>query len=277
MGVYQEGKAEKALEALKKMSAPESKVLRNGKVEKIPSKDLVPGDIVLIEAGDIVPADLRLLEASNLKIDESSLTGESVAVDKDAKIIDSEEVALGDRHNMAYMSSIVSYGRAKAIVVGTGHDTEIGKIATMIQGYDQESTPLQKKLDELGKYLGLACIFVCVLVFIIGKFQGRDTIEMFMTAISLAVAAIPEGLPAIVTIVLALGMSKMVKRNAIVKKLLAVETLGCTTYICSDKTGTLTQNEMTVVKMYTGGEILDVTGTGYNPEGDFTKDGQKLM
>lgn len=277
LGIYQEGKAEKALDALKKMSAPESKVLRDGVLKHIPSNELVPGDIVLIEAGDIIPADLRLIEASNLKIDESSLTGESVPVEKNAKILPDEDIGIGDRHNMAYMSSIVSYGRGKAIVVGTGHETEIGKIATMIQSYDSESTPLQNKLNELGKYLAIVVVVICAIVFFIGKLYGKDTLDMFMTAISLAVAAIPEGLPAIVTIVLALGMSRMVERHAIVKKLLAVETLGSITYICSDKTGTLTQNEMTVVRTFTNNEILDVTGTGYNPEGKFLKDEEEVI
>jgi Ca2+-transporting ATPase len=269
LGLYQEGRAEKALEALKKMAAPNAKVVRDGATTIVPANTLVPGDIVLLESGDIIPADLRLTESSNLKIEEASLTGESVPVEKNSLTTFDKEVALGDRHNMAYMSTIVTYGRGKGIVVETGHGTEIGKIATMIQTFEDETTPLQKKLDQLGKYLGIACIVVCGLVFGIGIFQGRDLLQMFMVAISLAVAAIPEGLPAIVTIVLALGMNRMVKRHAIVKKLLAVETLGCTTVICSDKTGTLTQNEMTVVKAYTNGEIINITGTGYEPKGEF--------
>ena len=273
LGLYQEGRAEKALEALKKMTSPNAKVIREGNTTVVPANSLVPGDIVLLDAGDIVPSDLRLIESSNLKIDESSLTGESLAVEKNAKITWDREVSLGDRNNMAYMSTIVTYGRGKGIVVETGHNTEIGKIATMIQGYEDDTTPLQKKLDQLGKYLGIACIIVCVLVFGIGMLQGRDLLDMFMIAISLAVAAIPEGLPAIVTIVLALGMNNMVKRNAIIKKLLAVETLGCTTTICTDKTGTLTQNEMTVVKVYTDGKTFNITGTGYEPKGEFTIDG----
>lgn len=269
LGLYQEGKAEKALEALKKMAAPNAKVIRDGATTIVPANALVPGDIVLLESGDIIPADLRLIESSNLKIEEASLTGESVPVEKNAQEVFNSEVSLGDRKNMAYMSTIVSYGRGKGVVVGTGHDTEIGKIATMIQTYEEEATPLQNRLNQLGKYLGIACITVCVLVFGIGLLQGRDLLEIFMIAISLAVAAIPEGLPAIVTIVLALGMNRMVKRNAIVKKLLAVETLGCTTVICSDKTGTLTQNEMTVVKVFTDNKIVDVSGIGYEPIGEF--------
>lgn len=276
LGLYQEGRAEKALEALKKMAAPNAKVIRNGNTTIVPANSLVPGDIVILESGDIVPADLRLVESSNLKIEEASLTGESVPVEKDSNIVFDQDVALGDRTNMCFMSTIVTYGRGKGVVVNTGHDTEIGKIATMIQTFEDETTPLQKNLDQLGKYLGVACIVVCALVFGIGILQGRDLLQMFMVAISLAVAAIPEGLPAIVTIVLALGMNRMVKRNAIVKKLLAVETLGCTTVICSDKTGTLTQNEMTVVKVYTDGKVFDVTGTGYEPRGEFKIDGNPI-
>lgn len=270
LGIYQEGKAEKSLEALKKMAAPNAKVLRNGNTEVISSNNIVPGDIVILETGDIIPADLRLVESSNLKIEEASLTGESVPVEKDANVTFDKDAALGDRINMAYSSTIVSYGRGKGVVVGTGHDTEIGKIATMIQTYDNEATPLQKKLNQLGKVLGVVVIVVCLVVFGLGLLQGRDLLNMFMTSISLAVAAIPEGLAAIVTIVLALGMNRMVERNAIVKKLLSVETLGTTTYICSDKTGTLTQNEMTVVKAYTNDKVIDVSGTGYEPKGKFT-------
>lgn len=257
LGLYQEGKAEKSLEALKKMASPNAKVIRNGGTTIVPANTLVPGDIVILETGDIIPADLRLIQSSNLKVDEASLTGESLPVEKNIQVLE-EDASLGDRKNMGFMSTIVSYGRGKGVVVATGHDTEIGRIATMIQGIEDETTPLQEKLDELGKYLGIGCIIVCILVFAIGMFQGRNLLDMFMVSVSLAVAAIPEGLPAIVTIVLALGMNKMVKRNAIVKKLLAVETLGCTTVICSDKTGTLTQNEMTVVKAYTNEEIFNI-------------------
>lgn len=276
LGLYQEGKAEKALDALKKMSSPNAKVRRNDKVIEIPSSNLVPGDIVLLDAGDIIPADLRLIESSNLKVEEASLTGESVPVEKKSDKDFSEDASLGDRINMAYMSTAVIYGRGQGLVVGTGHSTEIGKIATMIQTYEDDLTPLQKQLNQLGKFLGIATIIISILVFAIGLMQGREVLEMFMVAISLAVAAIPEGLPAIVTIVLALGMNKMVKKNAIVKKLLAVETLGSTTVICSDKTGTLTQNEMTVVKVFTDDIVLDVTGGGYDPSGDFILDGEKI-
>ncbi len=273
LGIYQEGKAEKALDALKKMASPDAKVVRAGKTVIIPAHTLTPGDIVLLDAGDIVPADLRLIESSNLKIEEASLTGESVPVEKKAGEVHKGEAPLGDRHNMAYMSTIVTSGRGKGVVVGTGHDSEIGKIATMIQSLDDEATLLQRRLNQLGKMLGTATIGICAIVFGIGVLQGREIFEVLMIAISLAVAAIPEGLPAIVTIVLAIGMNRMVKRHAIVKKLLAVETLGCTTVICSDKTGTLTQNEMTVTKVYVNNRRIDITGTGYEPKGEFKIDG----
>lgn len=277
LGLYQEGKAEKALEALKKMASPEAKVIREGKTVILPSAMIVPGDIVVLETGDIVPADLRLTESANLKIDESSLTGESVPVEKDASILYAEDREIGDRENMAYTSTIVSYGRGHGIAVETGHNTEIGKIATTLSSYGDEMTPLQKKLDQMGKMLGIVVLVVCAIVFAVGLFYGNSLLEMFMTAIALAVAAIPEGLPAIVTVVLSLGMGRMAERNAIVKKLLAVETLGTTTYICSDKTGTLTQNEMTVTKIYLDGQELDVTGTGYAPTGAIQMDGADVL
>ena len=277
LGIYQEGKAEKALDALKKMSAPNAKVIRDGNIEIVPSSNLVPGDIVSLDAGDIIPADLRLVESSNLKIEEASLTGESIAVEKKSNVSFDLDIPLGDRINMAYMSTSITYGRGKGVVVATGHSTEIGKIATMIQTFENEMTPLQRQLNRFGKFLGLTTIFVSIAIFGIGLLQKRPLIDMFMISISLAVAAIPEGLPAIVTIVLSIGMSKMVKKNAIVKKLLAVETLGSTTVICSDKTGTLTQNEMTVVKVFTDGKILDVTGAGYDPVGEFKLENDNVV
>jgi Ca2+-transporting ATPase len=276
LGVVQEGKAEKALEALQKMSAPNAKVLREGHLKIIPARELVPGDIVLIEAGDSVPADLRLIESVNLKIEEASLTGESVPVEKDAGRVFDAETSLGDRVNMGYMSTIVTYGRGKGIVVATGGKTEIGKIAAAIQSFEDETTPLQLKLNELGKWLGLACLGICALVFIIGFIRQGHILEMFLVAVSLAVAAIPEGLPAVVTIVLAIGMKRLAQKNAIVRRLLAVETLGCVNVICSDKTGTLTQNEMTVVKTLSGDKICKVTGIGYTPAGEFRTDAQKI-
>lgn len=276
LGVVQEGKAEKAMEALKKMSAPNAKVLRDGHIEVMPARNLVPGDVVIIEAGDSIPADIRLFESANLKVEEASLTGESVPSEKDASKAFDTDVSIGDRENMAYMSTIVTYGRGKGIVVNTGTNTEIGKIAEAIQAFEDETTPLQLKLNELGKWLGIACLIICVFVFIIGIVRGGDLLEMFLVAVSLAVAAIPEGLPAVVTIVLALGMKMMVRRNAIVRRLLAVETLGCVTVICSDKTGTLTQNEMTVVRVFTGENVYKVSGQGYNPTGEFTAEGEKI-
>lgn len=267
LGLYQEGKAEKAIEALQKLAAPNANVIRNGAPISVPAEQLVPGDVVVLETGDIVPADLRLVESYNLQIEEASLTGESVASEKRAEDICEEDVSLADRKNMAYASTILTYGRGKGVVVSTGHDTEIGKIAEVIQGYEEESTPLQKKLARLGKQLGIIVLAVCVVVFVIGILQNLPMLDMFMTSVSLAVAAIPEGLPAIVTVVLSLGMGKMASKHAIVKKLPAVETLGTTTVICSDKTGTLTQNEMTVVKVFVDEHILDVEGEGYEADG----------
>lgn len=277
LSLYQEGKAEQAIEALQKMASPNAKVLRDGRIVSIPSTDLVPGDIVKLETGDIVPADLRLIESANLKIDESSLTGESVPVEKDSSVIYDGIMEIGDRANLLYSSTIVSYGRGTGVVVGTAYETEIGKIATTIQSYEEESTPLQRKLNQLSKFLGILVIVVCVLVLIVGMVYGNDLRDMFLTAISLAVAAIPEGLAAIVTIVLSLGMGRMAERNAIVKKLLAVETLGTTTVICSDKTGTLTQNEMTVVKAYVDGKVIDIEGSGYEPVGDLLYQDKPLV
>lgn len=276
LGIYQEGKAEKSVEALQKMSAPNAKVIRNGKQTEIAAACIVPGDIVVLEAGDIIPADIRLIESSNLKIEEASLTGESVPVEKDAKASIEGAAGIGDRHNMGFSSTIVTYGRGKGIVTETGHNTEIGNIATKIQSYEEEDTPLQVKLNQLGKVLGTITIAICIVVFLVGIIQGKGVLDMLLTSISLAVAAIPEGLPAIVTIVLAIGMNRMAGKNAIVKKLLAVETLGATSVICSDKTGTLTQNEMTVVKAYVDDKILDVEGGGYEPVGAVRLDGKEV-
>ena len=257
IGVTQESKAEKALEALKKMSSPKAKVIRDGQVIVMDVKDIVTGDIVLLEAGDYVPADLRLLEAVNLKIDESSLTGESFAVTKITDALEKTDLVAGDRINMAYSSCIVTNGRGTGVVVATGMDTEVGNIAKYITHAETEQTPLQKKLAELGKYLSIAILAVALVVFVVGLINGRKLDVMFLTAVSLAVAAIPEGMVAIVTIVLAMGVQKMSRKNAIVRKLPAVETLGCTEVICSDKTGTLTQNKMTVKKIYVNGELAE--------------------
>ncbi len=258
IGVAQENKAEKSLEALQKLSSHVAKVIRNGKLEVVPSKELVPGDVVVIETGDYVPADLRIIEAVNLKSQESALTGESVPVEKISGLIEEEKIGIGDRINMLFSSSLITYGRGKAVVVETGMNTEVGKIAGIINSAENTETPLQQKLNKLGKTLGIVALIICVIIFIIGLLYGKEVIEMFLTAVSLAVAAIPEGLPAVSTIVLAIGVQKMVKKNAIVKKLPAVETLGSATVICSDKTGTLTQNKMTVQKLFYNDTVSDV-------------------
>lgn len=250
IGVIQESKAEKALEELQKMTTPKAIVKRDGTIVEIPSEHVVPGDIVMIDAGRFIPADLRLIETANFKVEESSLTGESVPVDKNADWVGNDELPVADRHNMAFMSTLSSYGRAVGIVVNTGMQTEIGKIASLLGNQQKEQTPLQKKLAELGKILGIGAVIVSVVIFLIGFFQGRDVLDMFLISVSLAVAAIPEGLPAIVTIVLAIGVQRMIKRQAVVRKLPAVETLGAVSVICSDKTGTLTQNKMTVMKVF---------------------------
>jgi len=257
IGVAQENKAEKSLEALQKLSSHVAKVVRNGKMSVIPAKELVPGDIVILETGDYIPADLRIIESINLKVQESALTGESVPVEKQTLPIDGE-VGIGDRTNMLFSSSLVTYGRGKAIVVETAMNTEVGKIAGMINEACEIETPLQKRLNSLGKTLGIACIVICIVIFLIGIAYGKNAIDMFMTAVSLAVAAIPEGLAAVSTIVLAIGMQRMAKKNAIVKKLPAVETLGSASVICSDKTGTLTQNKMTVKKVFVNGELINL-------------------
>lgn len=258
LGVIQENKAEESLEALKKMSAPNAKVRRDGRPNLISSTELVPGDIVILETGDLVPADIRLVETSNLKIQEAALTGESVPVDKDSQVLEAEDVPLGDRINMAYSGSVVTYGRGRGVVVETGMATQMGQIAEMIQTEEGVKTPLQKRLDVLGKTLGIAALAICAIIFLVGILYGKDVFIMFLTSVSLAVAAIPEGLPAIVTIVLAIGVQRMAKRNAIIRRLPAVETLGSATVICSDKTGTLTQNKMTVERLYFNGQYIDV-------------------
>lgn len=263
IGVVQEYKAEQAIKALQQMTTPKALVRRDGEVKEIKAEEVVPGDIVITRAGRVIPADLRLIESVNLQIEESALTGESVPSDKNAEeLYNSPKMPTGDQQNMAFMSTLVTYGRGEGVVVATGMDTEVGKIAKLLDEEHEEMTPLQKRLDELGKVLGFIAIGICVLIFVIALMQKRDLFEMFLTAISLAVAAIPEGLAAIVAIVLALGVTKMSKVNAIVKKLPAVETLGSVNVICSDKTGTLTQNKMTVVKCYTLHHLTKVPETG---------------
>lgn len=251
MGVVQEAKAEQAIEALREMSTPNANILRNGHTVTVKSDELVPGDIVLLEAGDVVPADLRLLEASSLKIEEAALTGESVPVEKELTVIEGNDIGIGDRVNMAYSNSNVTYGRGKGVVVNTGMGTEVGKIAGMLASAQETETPLKRNLNELGKFLTIAIIVIAVIMFFVGTiFNNTSWVDMLLTSISLAVAAIPEGLPAIVTIILALGTQVMAKRNAVIRKLPAVETLGATDIIASDKTGTLTLNQMTVEKLY---------------------------
>ena len=258
IGVAQEAKAEKSLEALQKMSSHSAKVIRNGQVNVVASKELVPGDIVVLDTGDYVPADLRIIEAANLKSQEASLTGESVPSEKNTATIENPKVGVGDRDNMLFSSSLITYGRGKGVVVETGMNTEVGKIAGIISNTVKSETPLQSKLNKLGKTLGIAALVICIVIFVIGLLYGKKPLDMFMTAVSLAVAAIPEGLAAVSTIVLAIGVQRMVKRNAIVKKLPAVETLGSASVICSDKTGTLTQNRMTVEKVFYDGNLVDV-------------------
>ena len=258
IGVAQESKAEKSLEALQKLSSHVAKVIRDGKLVVVQSAELVPGDIVVLDTGDYIPADLRIIEAVNLKSQESALTGESVPVEKISDAIEDENIGLGDRKNMLFSSSLVTYGRGKGIVVETGMKTEVGKIAEMINETKDEATPLQVKLNNLGKTLGIVALSICAVIFVVGLLYGKSALNMFMTAVSLAVAAIPEGLAAVSTIVLAIGVQRMVKRNAIVKKLPAVETLGSASVICSDKTGTLTQNKMTVKKVFANGELINL-------------------
>ena len=288
VGVIQESKAEQALAALQKMAAPQAQVIRDGQQVTIPGREIVAGDIVLLEAGNYVPADLRLVESINLRIEEASLTGESQPVEKTAGVVLDKEIPLGDRKNTAFMATLITYGRGKGIVTGTGMNTQIGLIAEMIQSFETEDTPLQQKLEHLGKVLGTACLSICALVFVYGLFRDthlgaalhggfvnylvteqKDIVNLFMMAVSLAIAAVPEGLPAIVTICLALGMQRMIKHNALIRKLPAVETLGCATVICTDKTGTLTQNQMTVVQGWAGARGFRVTGEGYSPSGEF--------
>jgi Ca2+-transporting ATPase len=271
MGVVQESKAEKALAALKQMSKPFAKVKRNGEVQQINSQEVVPGDIVIIEAGDYVPADMRLIETASLKIEEAALTGESVPSDKVIKPINKPDIVVGDRKNMAYMGSSITHGRGVGIVTSTGMNTEVGKIAGYLSEQKAEETPLQKKLTEIGKYLSIGVLVISIIIFIVGVVQGREYFEMFLTSVSLAVAAIPEGLPATVTIVLAIGVQKMAKRNAIIRKLTAVEALGSTDVICSDKTGTLTLNKMTVTKIFFNGKLFNKGSI------DITEDGAETL
>jgi Ca2+-transporting ATPase len=294
LGIVQERRAEEALAALKKLAAPDAQVIRDGSRQSIPAYELVPGDLVFLEAGNYVPADLRLLEAVNLRVEEASLTGESLPVQKNAATVLDKNVPLGDRKNTAFMGTLVSYGRGRGVVTSTGMYTQLGLIATMLQNVEVEETPLQRRLDQLGRSLSVTALFLVAIVFIVALINSTninqlfteplayfseyaaDITEVFIIAISLAIAAVPEGLPAVVTISLALGMREMVKRHALIRKLSSVETLGSATIICSDKTGTLTQNQMTVTRLWVDGQFITVTGTGYVPKGDFLVDGQKV-
>lgn len=276
LGVIQERRAEEALAKLRQLAAPDAQVIRDGHRQVIPARELVPGDIVLLEAGNYIPADIRLLEAINLRVEEAALTGESHPVHKDATIRLDEDVHLGDRANTAFMGTLVSYGRGKGVVVSIGMFTQLGLIASMLAAVEQEPTPLQRRLDQLGRTLGWAALSVCGLVFLLGWWRGAELVDMFILAVSLAIAAVPEGLPAVVTISLALGMREMIKRHALIRRLASVETLGSATVICSDKTGTLTQNEMTVTQMWVDEHFIEITGGGYEPHGHFKLDGQEV-
>ncbi|NQT04935.1 MAG: HAD-IC family P-type ATPase, partial [Dehalococcoidia bacterium] len=275
IGFIQESRAEKAMEALIRMAAPRASVRRDGAIKVIPAREVVPGDIVLLETGDKIPADARLIEVSNLKVNEAMLTGESMPVDKHTDAIH-EDVPMPERKNMVHMGTIVNYGRATAMVVRTGMATDIGQIATAIQEIKSEKTPLQKNISKLSRYIVILFLGICALLVAVGLLQGLDWLEIFLLAVAAAVSAIPEGLPTVVTVVLAVGMHIMARRNAIIRKLVAVETLGSATVICSDKTGTLTRNEMTVQRLYVDGQTIEVTGEGYIPQGEFRRDGQTI-
>ena len=280
LGVIQESRAEQALAALKKLSSPEAQVLRDGHRVAVPASDLVPGDIVFLEAGYFIPADVRLLEAVNLRVEEAALTGESVPVQKNASLKLQQDIPLGDRKNTAFMGTVVSYGRGRGVVISTGMHTQLGLIARMLQSVDTESTPLQQRLEQLGKVLGWGTLVICAIVFIAGlmrtNFSVEEIVPIFMIAVSLAIAAVPEGLPAVVTISLALGMREMIRRHALIRRLSSVETLGSASVICSDKTGTLTQNEMTATRMWVDGLFFDISGTGYVPKGEFLLNGKQV-
>lgn len=275
LGFTQEYKAEKALEALKKMTAPTATVLRNGKEVQLETRDIVPGDIILLYTGGKVPADARLIEAINMKTDEAPLTGESTPVNKNIKPLP-EETIVSDRRNTLFTGTVVVYGRGKAVVTSTGMNTEFGKIAKMVQVTEEEETPLEKRMGHVGKWIGILSIAVCAVVAIFGIYKGREILDMVLWAISLAVAAVPEALPAVVTGALAVGMYRMARENAIVRRLPAVETLGCTSVICADKTGTMTKGEMTVQRIYVNDKALKITGVGYEPQGQFLFEDKKL-
>ncbi len=273
LGFIQEYRAERAIEALKQMAAPTASVLRDGTEVKIPARELVPGDVVILHTGDRMPADARLLEAVNLQIEEAALTGESVAVEKHIQPLPVNDLPVGDRKNMVYAGTAATYGRGKALVVATGMQTEFGKIAQLLQTVETSKTPLQHNLDKVGTALARAAFVVVAIIVALGLFRGQPFVEMLIFGIALAVAVVPEALPAVVTISLAIGVQKMVKRNALIRRLPAVETLGSTSVICSDKTGTLTKDEMTVRKIFAAGQLFKVSGAGYSPVGEFSLNG----
>ena len=275
LGFIQEYKAEKAIEALKKMASLKASVIRDGNEKEVEAVNVVPGDIILLETGDKIPADARLIEVFNLQTQEAALTGESLPIKKEIRVL-AENAQIADQKNMVFSGTVVTNGRGKAVVVKTGMNSEIGRIAKLIQETESEETPLQKKLSVLGKWLGILVIIICLVVFASATLEGGNMLEMFIVAVSLAVAAIPEGLPAVVTISLALGVRRMVKTNALIRKLPSVETLGSVTVICSDKTGTLTCNEMTVKKVFANNKVIDVSGSGYDAKGDFIFDNKKV-
>jgi Ca2+-transporting ATPase len=276
LGVIQEKRAEEELAALRRLAAPDAQVIRDGHRMTIAARELVPGDIVILEAGNYIPADMRLTETVNLRIEEASLTGESEAVEKDAGIVLRQEVPLGDRRNTAFSGTLVAYGRGRGVVVSTGMNTQIGMIAAMLQSVREEATPLQRRLDQLGKTLGWAALVICAIVFGVGWMRGIPPQEMFLVSVSLAVAAVPEGLPAVVTITLALGMREMIQRHALIRKLASVETLGSTSVICSDKTGTLTQNQMTVTRLWIDDVMFEVESSGYNTKATYRVDSREV-
>jgi Ca2+-transporting ATPase len=276
LGFVQEYRAERAVEALKRMAAPTATVIRDGKEVDIPARNLVPGDIINIRAGDRIPADARLVEAINLQIEEASLTGESVPVEKVTEPLPAGELALGDRMNMVYAGTLAAYGRGRGLVVATGMQTEFGKIAQLIQTVETSRTPLQENLDKVGLHLARIALAIVVLIVGLGLFRGQPFLEMLIFGIALAVAVVPEALPAVVTISLAIGVQRMAKRNALIRRLSAVETLGGTSVICSDKTGTLTKDEMTVRNIFNGGQLFEISGAGYDPRGEFLRDGSRI-
>ncbi|MCI0396990.1 MAG: HAD-IC family P-type ATPase, partial [Chloroflexi bacterium] len=273
LGFVQEYRAERAIEALRQLAAPTATVLRDNEEVELPARDLVPGDVTLLRAGDKVPADVRLTEVVNLQIEEAALTGESIPVEKHAALIPGDDLALGDRKNMGYAGTTATYGRGRGVVVATGMNTQFGKIAQMLQSVETGKTPLQENLDKVGHKLARAAFVIVAIIVALGLFRGQPFIEMLIFGIALAVAVVPEALPAVVTISLALGVQRMVKRNALIRRLPAVETLGSTSVICSDKTGTLTKDEMTARKIFVAGQVLEVSGAGYEPSGQFSRNG----